>query len=169
MHALSNTCFACDAAATRIADRRHHPEARMVLACDRHGPDPRGQLIFAQGSGVTALARCLASDRPFRAPHFTAHQLGIMGELALGAGGVLLLDEVIEFRRQSLRSRFWTWRAKGEQQRPALVLGFHPELAKSDTERQYQLRGLERLIDYLPPIDSHITVTRSNTGNLDIA
>lgn len=56
------------------------------------------------GSEATLEARRLAelSRCPFRAPHHSVSQAGLVGELALAAGGILFLDSVEEFRGSAL-------------------------------------------------------------------
>ncbi len=97
------------------------------------GKDKRGE--GTQGVGVHAhdfavrLAARIAMDRsypgmisaPFRAPHHSCGQMTMLGELALGAGGLILLDEVNEFRRDVLRPFLTTW-AMMRWARPILVL-----------------------------------------------
>lgn len=56
------------------------------------------------GSEATLEARRLAelSRCPFRAPHHSVSQAGLVGELALAAGGILFLDSIEEFRGSAL-------------------------------------------------------------------
>jgi len=58
------------------------------------------------GSAAVMEARQMAEDagRPFRAPHHSVSHAGLIGELALAAGGILFLDCVEEFRGSALTS-----------------------------------------------------------------
>lgn len=58
------------------------------------------------GSAALMEARQMAEEAgcPLRAPHHSVSQAGLIGELALSAGGILLLDCVEEFRGSSLTS-----------------------------------------------------------------
>lgn len=60
--------------------------------------------VRKSGTGATLEARAVAKEvgRNLRAPHHTVSQAGLIGELALAACGVLLLDEADLFRGSSL-------------------------------------------------------------------
>lgn len=63
-------------------------------------------------AGMLGSGETLLEERPFRAPHHTASDVGIVGggappqpgELSLAHNGVLLLDELPEFRRSVLEA-----------------------------------------------------------------
>lgn len=88
-----------------------------VLGCDAMGivaasrrlpamlPAPslpeRIQIVEAQ-SAAGLLTTRTALVRPFRAPHHTVSEAGLRSEMDLARHGVLLLDEVEEFRRADI-------------------------------------------------------------------
>lgn len=49
-----------------------------------------------------AEARAIGLGRAFRAPHFTVSERVIVEEVAMAAGGVLLLDEPTQYNRACL-------------------------------------------------------------------
>lgn len=64
-------------------------------------------------SGIYGLNHHTTLDRPFRAPHHTCSTVAMIGygdnrsrpgEVSLAHGGVLLLDEVCEFRRPTIEA-----------------------------------------------------------------
>jgi magnesium chelatase family protein len=63
-------------------------------------------------AGLLAPGHGLLRTRPFRAPHHTASYVSLVGggaiprpgELSLAHGGVLFLDEIVEFSRQTLET-----------------------------------------------------------------
>lgn len=62
--------------------------------------------------GSISKAREIAAEYGgnFRAPHFTVSRNAISGEMALAAGGVLLLDQAADFSRSvvSMITNLWT-------------------------------------------------------------
>ncbi|MDP9033336.1 MAG: YifB family Mg chelatase-like AAA ATPase [Myxococcota bacterium] len=63
-------------------------------------------------AGILSASRGLSRSRPFRAPHHTVSEMGLVGggegprpgEVTLAHNGVLFLDELAEFRRSALEA-----------------------------------------------------------------
>ena len=74
------------------------------------------------GAGKIRLVRSLlvrlAPQAPFRAPHHTCSHIALLDELCLAAGGILYLDECLEFSRQSLDHLRRVWQRMVPPARP---------------------------------------------------
>ncbi len=95
-------------------------------------------------------AREAAKERNgvFRAPHHTVSQGGLVGELAISAGGVLYLDEADQFRSAALSILFSTMGFMHPDARPIVVLACDGELP----EKIYELilRGRRMAREHWP-------------------
>jgi hypothetical protein len=76
---------------------------------------------------------------PLRAPHHSCGEMAAVQEVALAAGGVLLLDEVLEFRPSVFRRILATWRGMDLRFRPVLVCGYTPVGDPHDVNFRRQL------------------------------
>lgn len=80
-------------------------------------------------AGLTTYDKPLPPERPFRAPHHTVSDAGLSGpvgqpytgEVALAHGGVLMLDELVEFRRPAIERLAERLRLADIAGRPFLV------------------------------------------------
>jgi len=73
-------------------------------------------------TGSVSLARKIAAERNFRAPHHTASREGMAGEMAIAAGGVLYLDEPAQFSRSAVHMIANLWRMMDPACRPQIVV-----------------------------------------------
>ena len=89
----------------------HFPTAEIITT-----PVPAAGLIYK--------ARALAAEcgDSFRAPHHTASRAAIGAEMALAAGGTLLLDEPAEFSRSVVNMIAHTWIRMVPACRPKIIL-----------------------------------------------
>jgi magnesium chelatase family protein len=137
-------------------------------------------------AGLVDPARGIVSQRPFRAPHHTVTDQGLIGggdtprpgEISLAHNGVLFLDELAEFRRSTLEAlrqpledgSVTIARARGRARfpaRPTLVAAMnpcpcgyfgHPDRRCRCTETQ-RLRYRSRLSGpLLDRLDVHVTL-----------
>lgn len=65
-----------------------------------------------------------AGNGRLRAPHCTVSGAGLLGELAIAAGGTLILDEAEAFRGADLLGMFNTWAMMHPMVRPRVVMIF---------------------------------------------
>ena len=85
-------------------------------------------------AGLTTYDKPLPPERPFRAPHHTVSDAGLSGvvgqsftgEVALAHGGVLMLDELVEFRRPAIERLAERLRLADIAGRPFLVATANP-------------------------------------------
>lgn len=79
--------------------------------------------------GTMTAARLFAVNHlaDLRAPHHTVSELGMMGELALAATGVLVLLEAQEFRKSVMLRALSVLRQMPSKARPITVLQYPPD------------------------------------------
>lgn len=85
-------------------------------------------------AGLTSYDKPLPPERPFRAPHHTVSDAGLTGmvgqtytgEVALAHGGVLMLDELPEFRRAGIERLAERLRLADIVGRPFVVATVNP-------------------------------------------
>lgn len=107
-------------------------EALIEARTDVANATKLGQAILVAGpraSGLVVFARELSrrKEGPFRAPHHTCSTVGLLGELALAAGGLLYLDDFQEFRASAVGQLLQTWGKMWPTARPVLVFGMRYE------------------------------------------
>ncbi len=107
----------------------------------RH-PKPALELItLPPGTrGATLIARDRAAEvgRNFRAPHHTVSVAGMMGEIAIAAGGVLYFDEPAELGRSVARRLQGCVAEMHPDVRPEVILAIRapdPKDPRSDLSR----------------------------------
>jgi hypothetical protein len=105
-------------------------------------------------TGKTIRARELAGDRPFRAPHYTISERSIVAELALAAGGVLYLDDVLEMSVRTVKELVRVWERMHSEHRPDLVLGI-PLVAPDTVNKRRWAARQQHVLTVLPNIDVH--------------
>ena len=86
--------------------------------------DPEKKMSRAGQARQLAVFR---GDGPFRVPHHSVSQLGLLSEIALAAGGVLYLDEADEFNRSALRSGLRTIMQMDARFRPLVCISIRNE------------------------------------------
>ncbi len=124
---------------------------------------PPGSLVLLQGTtGLTAIARRIrGAGGNWRAPHHTCSGILLLAELGIAAGGVLFIDEVLEFRRLTLQHLFRAWTQASSLFRPVLLVGLRlpdgrgiPHFNTPDA----WWRRLHSLAEVLPPVDAHLLI-----------
>ncbi len=122
-----------------------------------------GSLTLLQGTrGLSAVARRIrGAGGNWRAPHHTCSGILLLAELGIAAGGVLFLDEVLDFRRLTLQHLFHAWTQASPQLRPILLVGLRlpdgrgiPHFNTPDA----WWRRLNSLAEVLPPVDAHLLI-----------
>jgi len=99
-------------------------------------------ITFVRGRSAHKLAADMGAGHNVRAPHHTVGEIGIVGELALAAGGVLYLEDIEEFRLACIRSVARIWVKMDPEARPAIVARV------SDDEAGR--RAIGAFMEYLP-------------------
>lgn len=70
---------------------------------------------------LEARAEASSLKGPFRAPHHTVSDVGLLGELAIAAGGVLWLDSAELFQRTALAQMASIWAHMKPALRPDVI------------------------------------------------
>jgi hypothetical protein len=82
-------------------------------------------------------------DWPFRAPHHTISELGALSELALAAGGILYLNEAIEFRKPVLSAIYRVWVKMYPKVRPVIIAHLNKECVSAWSRATEPLTGFD--------------------------
>lgn len=91
-------------------------DCRVMLDPGPDGPRPeKPQFVVAREEADRRNGR-------FRAPHHTVNYLGLVHELCMSAGGVLFLDQILEFRRPDVRHLLRAAASMAEDARPTVFL-----------------------------------------------
>lgn len=77
-----------------------------------------------------------------RIPHWSVSQAGLIGELAIAAGGILVLDDVEEFRLSTLQALRNTLSMMQDSERPVLFLTHRGEMTEPTERLAEALRAL---------------------------
>jgi hypothetical protein len=92
-------------------------------------------------TGVTmrdVIAEAKVDGEPFRAPHHSVSEVGLLGELALAAGGSMYLADVTMFRRSAIIKMLGVWAKMDFDSRPTLFASY----SKDDNPRMRDYRPL---------------------------
>jgi len=110
------------------------------------------------GSGIVKTVRALhagfGGEIPLRAPHYTVGHQGMLGELVLAAGGILFLDDILEFVPAVLRQLLWHWDHMDPKAQPILVIGLR--LSRDEQAARHEWSRIQKLAEVLPPIKHHV-------------
>ena len=124
----------------------------IVLTSQEHLTRPeRTAHLVAQGILDTQLGG------PLRAPHYTVSIAGLLGELSLAVGGVLILHEYLSISRAHLRRMFDNW--KRMTVRPTIIISFAGNYIDAHHPEPLQER-LAKHLDFLPEIPEHLVLDR---------
>lgn len=98
--------------------------------------------VHKLGRDTHEMARRLARHvgGNLRAPHHSVSEAGLIGELAIAAGGVLMLDEIDEFRGNALRVLKDHLERMQDSHRPVLFVTHSGELTPATQEFLDDLR-----------------------------
>lgn len=94
-----------------------------------------------------ARAREGAQGKPCRAPHHTVSLTGLMGELAIAAGGVLWVDSAEDYRRGDLLILCNTWAAMMPDVRPTVIFALNRPDALRSRPDQPRIKVKEQLLE----------------------
>jgi len=118
------------------------------------GEGDRASLLFWKRS-TDAL------EVPFRTPHHTTSVKGCLHEVAVAAGGVLVLDDAQEFKPETMHEIICLWHSMGVM-RPAIVLLFTEEPSPAYVQRVSMSLNAR---DYEAQAKIEALVSTPNEGN----